>query len=289
MIFKDYYKILGLENNKCTIDDIKIAYRERAKKYHPDMNIGDSNSEEIFKDINEAYRVLSDEKLKRKYDFNWNRYIGKRKKKSQEQEKKTIKEILIEIFFGGVSKKSIKKKNGPVYGENISTEINISIQEAFYGVKKVIQLRSLDGKETSFTFNVPAGIQNHDKIRVIGQGKLGTNGGKNGDLFIIINIQNDKRLRLDGVDLYTELPINVYEAALGTKASINILGEKIIIIVPECTSSGKTFMIKEKGYKDGKGMRGNLYVTTKIILPQVLNEESKKIYNQLKNMESKSS
>ena len=81
MIFKDYYKILGLESNKVSLDEIKIAYREKAKKFHPDINVGNSEAEVIFKDINEAYRTLSDSNQRRKYDFKWNKYIGSRKKK----------------------------------------------------------------------------------------------------------------------------------------------------------------------------------------------------------------
>ena len=79
MIFKDYYKILGLDNNKVSIDEIKIAYREQAKKYHPDVNIGNKNAEERFKDINEAYKVLSDFTSKKKYDRMWNTHIGRKK------------------------------------------------------------------------------------------------------------------------------------------------------------------------------------------------------------------
>ncbi len=282
MIFKDYYKILGLKSTKVTVDEIKTAYRDMAKKYHPDVNVGDKASEDIFKDINEAYRILSNDKSKRKYDFNWNRYIGRRKSPNTKNERKTIKEILAEIFFGGISKNKIVKDSSPEYGENISTEINISIQDAFYGAKKQIKLRTVEGKETSFTFKVPAGIQNRDKIRIIGQGKPGKNGGKNGDLFIIINIINDQRMSLKGDDLYVELPIQTYEAALGTKKVVKIFEEQITIIIPECTSSGSSFIIKEKGYKNGKGSRGNLYIITKIILPKKLTQNEKKLYNEIR-------
>ena len=120
MIFKDYYKILGLESNKVTLEEIKLAYREKAKKYHPDINVGNAGTEEIFKDINEAYKTLSNDKLRRKYDFNWNRYIGKRKtaeSTSQNKRKKTFKEILFDIFFGGVFTPAKKKeKLVPEYG-----------------------------------------------------------------------------------------------------------------------------------------------------------------------------
>ena len=103
MIFKDYYKILGFETNKISVDDIRNAYREKAKKYHPDVNVGDSYSEEVFKDINEAYRILSNDKLRRKYDFSWYRYAGRKNKNKQ---RKSIKEMIIDLLFG----ESVKEK-----------------------------------------------------------------------------------------------------------------------------------------------------------------------------------
>lgn len=287
MIFKDYYKILGLESNKVSSEEIKDAYREKAKKYHPDMNVGDNSSEEIFKDVNEAYRTLSNEKLRRKYDFNWVRYIGKRNRnKNKNIEKKTVREMLLDIFFGATAKVPRKnQENAPVYGENINTEINISLQEAFFGVKKVIKLRTVDGKETSFNFSVPAGIQNHDKIRVIGKGKPGKNGGKNGDLFIIVNILNSDYFRLSGNDIFMDLPIRTFEAALGTKKDINLFQEKISILIPECTSSGDSFKIEGKGYKTGRGTRGALHIVAKVVLPHSMNEKMKETYKALGKLE----
>lgn len=195
MIFKDYYKILGLEDNKVTMEDIKQSYREQAKKYHPDVNIG---YEERFKDINEAYQVLSKASSKRKYDRMWNTHIGRKRKKENYEESKRGKDALFSdffnMFFGDIkgekeekenAKKQNKKKEA-TKGENIETEVPISIMEAFYGMNKKISLRTIDGKMKTFDIKVPAGIRNGEKIRLIGQGKQGKNGGKNGDLFIKI-------------------------------------------------------------------------------------------------------
>ena len=113
MIFKDYYKILGLENNKVTPEQIKLAYREQAKKYHPDVNIGNKNAEERFKDINEAYRVLSETNAKRKYDRMWNNYIGKRKAKAEaaaQQGKTSIVGDFFNIFFGPIDSKKMEER-----------------------------------------------------------------------------------------------------------------------------------------------------------------------------------
>ncbi len=283
MIFKDYYKILGLETNKVSLDEIKVAYREKAKKFHPDINVGNSEAEIIFKDVNEAYRTLSDPIQRRKYDFKWNKYIGSRKKKETRQ-KKSFKEMFWDILFGGVSRQKTESKPLPQYGEDIDTQINISIKEAFFGVNKKIKLRTVDGKETSFSVKVPAGVQNNDKLRIVGQGKHGKNGGKNGDLLVKVNIIDDNRFRLIGTDIYTELSITVWEAALGTKRKIDLFGEEINIIIPKCCNSGEKLTVKEKGYKDGKGKRGNLNIITKIVFPKELSKEQEGIYLKLKEI-----
>lgn len=287
MIFKNYYKILGLESNKVSSDQIKTAYRELAKKYHPDMNASINNSEyeEIFKDINEAYRTLSNPSLKRKYDFNWNRYYGKSSK--SKQEKKPLKEILFEMLFGNGFIKT-KKQNSPkepIYGENINTKIDISIQDAFYGVNKQLKFKSINGKTESFSFKVPAGIQNHDKIRFIGKGKKGKNGGKNGDLLIEIDIKDEPNLKLSGIDLYTQITLKPWEAALGTTKIINVLDENMQIIIPKSTSSNATLTIKQKGYKDGLGSRGDLKIVTKIVTPHKLSKEQIDLYQKLKQID----
>lgn len=284
MIFKDYYKILGIDTNKVSIDEIKNAYREKAKKYHPDRNVGDREAEAIFKDISEAYRVLSDAKQKRKYDISWNRYVSSKKKKETRKEKKTFKEMIMDILFGGVSRKKSPAPVYPEYGEDINTEINVSLEEAFYGVTKKLRLKSVNGKDSLFTIKVPAGVQNHDKIRIVGQGKMGKNGGKNGDLFVIINIADSKKYKLSGIDIYTELEISVSEAALGTKKNISLFGDSINIIVPKCSNSGDNLVVENKGYKNGKGERGNLHIITKIILPDKLSKQQEEIFLKLREL-----
>jgi len=285
MIFKDYYKILGFDTNRVSVDEIRNAYREKAKKYHPDMNIETHDSDEIFKDINEAYRTLSNEKLRRRYDLTWYRYVGLKRNKKDYKQKRTIKELLADIFFGGVNREKTQEPRIPKYGENIVTRIEVTIAEAFNGANKRIKLRTVDGKENSFTIAVPAGIQNNDKLRIAGQGKRGKNGGRNGDLLVYISIRDSNKLKLDGINFVYELPLQVWEAALGTNKSIKILNETIKIVVPKATSSGKRLTIKGKGYKNGKGSRGDLYIITKIVLPEQINEKQKKLFAELKNTE----
>lgn len=290
MIFKDYYKILDLETSKITMQELKVAYREAAKKYHPDANIGDKNAEERFKDINEAYRVLSDVSSKRKYDRMWNSHVGKKKKAYEEskRENDSIFSDFFKMFFGNVEekedkeeKRTTKSKKVPIKGENIETEINMSIAETFYGCEKKISLRTAQGGMKTFTIKVPAGIRNQEKIRLLGQGKAGINGGKNGDLFIKINIENNKKFRLNGIDLYTDLKLTPWEAALGTRATVETINDTASVYIPRGIESGEIIRIPGKGYKDGKGGRGDLVTEVKIIVPKELSPEEKELYEKL--------
>ena len=284
MIFKDYYKILGLENNKVTETEIKSAYREQAKKYHPDVS---KASEERFKDINEAYRILSDGTSKRKYDRSWNYYIGR---KIKEKNKKENPETLFSMFFGNINKNEeiekpiVIKKIVPKKGENVETEINISMEEGFYGIEKKIALRTVEGKMKSFSVKVPAGIRESEKIRLIGQGKAGKNGAKNGDLFIKIHIDEKENIKLKGCDIYTNLFLTPWEAALGTKTKINGIDETSTIYIPQGIQSGEKLTIPGKGYKDGKGGRGDLIAEVKVMVPKKLSSEEKEIFEKLKEI-----
>lgn len=283
MIFKDYYKILGLETNKVTPEEIKMAYREQAKKYHPDVNVGDKKCEERFKDINEAYKLLTQAQSKRKYDRMWNNYIGRKKQKVNGEQGKAGEDLFSMLF--GVNKSeepSIKKvKRIPIKGENIETEINVSLEEAYYGSEKKISLRAVDGKMKTFSIKVPSGIRNNEKVRLIGQGKNGENGGKNGDLFIKINIISNSKFKLYGNDLITDLYLSPWEAALGARVSVNSIDEKVSLYIPPGIQSGEKIKIPQKGYRDGKGGRGDLVAEVKTVVPRKLAENEKELFERL--------
>lgn len=288
MIFKDYYRILELKTNRVSIDEIKSSYRELAKKYHPDVNIRNKEAEERFKDINEAYRVLSDSSAKRKYDRMWNTYIGNKKRKEFEESKRGSDSVFSDffnMFFGNIKEEKgeiLKKNKKPaIKGENIETEINIGIEEAFYGRQKKISLRTVDGNMKTFSVKVPAGIRDNEKIRLIGQGKEGKNGGKNGDLFIRIKIEDDNKFRLRGCDLYTDLFLTPWEAALGAKVKVTSIDEEVSLCIPAGMQSGERVRIPQKGYKDGRGGRGNLVIEAKIVVPTMLTNEEKKAYQKM--------
>lgn len=281
MIFKDYYKILDLDTSRVTLDEIKVAYRLAAKKYHPDLNVGDKLAEERIKDINEAYRVLSAPASKRKYDRVWNTHNVKKTTKVFNLKKDNGS--ILNMFLGNTNKdtKADNKELVPVKGENVETQIEISIYEAFYGVEKKLSLRTVEGKMKTFTVNVPAGIRDGEKIRLIAQGKPGKNGGKNGDLLIRIKIKNDEKFRLQGYNLYTDLCLTPSEAALGIRVNIDSIEEETKIYIPQGIQSGEKIRIPNKGYKDGKGSRGDLIAEIKIMVPKKLSQEEIEIYKKL--------
>lgn len=292
MIFKDYYKILGLESPKATIDDIKTAYREQAKKYHPDVNVGNKNAEERFKDINEAYKTLTNQSTKRKYDRMWNAHIGRRKNKAkQNKEQKTTRQELLSVLFGLNTKKeetdsenSKRKQKTPQQGENVETEIQISVIEGFFGLTKSISLRTVEGKMKTFKVTIPAGIRNGEKIKLMGQGRPGKNGGKNGDLLIKINMSEDKKYKLVGSDIYTTVNICPWEAVLGTKINVDAIDETIGVFIPQGIQTDEEIQIPDKGYRDSKGGRGKFIIRVRIMISKNISEKEKELYKEIKKV-----
>ena len=280
MIVKNYYKILDLDTSHFSIDEIKVAYRQAAKKYHPDLNVGDSLAEEKIKDINEAYRVLSVPSSKRKYDRMWNSKFGKGEKAFTG---KNQKKAIFDIFLGNVEREDSKEKikDLPVKGENIETGINVSLYDAFYGLEKQIAIKEVDGNLKTYSVKIPKGIRNGEKIRLIGQGKKGKNGGKNGDLLIEIKIEDDNKFKLKGFDIYTDLLLTPWEAALGTRTMIKTIDDEINVYVPEGIQTGETLKIPNKGYYENKEKRGDLVAEVKVVVPKHLSEDEKKLYQKL--------
>ena len=286
MIFKDYYKILGLESCKVTNEEIRVAYREQAKKYHPDVIGRDNFSEERFKDINEAYKVLSNITTRKKYDRMWNMHVGRRKINLDDKKKKaSFSGDIMNMFFGvgemSTTSKKVTKAIEPIRGEDVETQIDVSIYEAFFGMEKKISLRTINGKMKTFTVKIPAVIRNGEKIRLLGQGKSGENGGKNGDLFVKINLKDDKKFKIMGNNIYTNIYLTPWEAALGAKIDISAIDENISLLVPQGIESGEKITIPNKGYKDGQGGRGELVAEVKIMIPKHLSSTEKELFSKL--------
>jgi len=288
MIVKDYYKILQLNSNRVNTEQIKSQYKELAKKYHPDVNIDNPNAEERFKDIGEAYRVLTDANSRKKYDKLWNAYVGK--KNAYNNENETLEETnntFFSILFGSSVediKNKINIKKNAVKGENIETEIKVSIDDAFIGIEKKIVLKDVNGADKTIVVKIPEGISNGQKIKLAGEGKQGENGGKNGDLFITVNIEDSEELKLVGQDIKTKLYLTPWEAALGAKVNVNGLREITTIYVPEGVQTKEEIILENKGYKNASGQRGNLIVEVEIVVPKKLTDEEKGLFQKLQKV-----
>jgi len=274
MIFKNYYKILGLtKNTKSTQEEIKSAYREQAKKYHPDVNVDNKNAEERFKDINEAYRTLSDPIQKKKYDRSWYNYIGKKIQKAKMSEKEIKVNDIVSMFFGGnISKKSEEKEKEPIRGQNIEVQIDISVKEAFEGTHKKISFNNEKEKNKIIEIYIKPGIKN------------GENGGKNGDLLAKINITNSGMYKLINNDIYENLYITPWDAALGAKLPVNGIDGELSILIPKGTQSGDKISIPNKGYYITEKERGNLVIVTQVVIPKKLSEKEKDLILKLKKV-----
>ena len=222
----------------------------------------------------------------------WNTHVGRKRRNNYEEAKRKKGSIFSEffqMFFGETNNNEEKTQNSktkkvPIKGENIETEIKVSIQDAFYGVEKKITLRALNGKMKNFQVKIPAGIRNGEKIRLIGQGKPGENGGKPGDLLIRIIIENDSKFTLQGIDLYTNLYLSPWEAALGTKLKLPTIDEEISLYIPQGMQSGETLKINGKGYHNGKAGRGDLIAKVKIMVPKVMTKEEKELFTKLQEV-----
>lgn len=303
---KNYYEILGVYR-KTPKEEIKSAYRKLAKKYHPDNNKGNLNAEKKFKDINEAYNTLSNPELKKKYD----RVTAKYKYGIPEDEQlfsdvtyevkkgKTALNEFLNIFLGfkkedgykvkNSSVKTLEKNSNQIKGANEETEISITLEEAFYGGEKKIIIKSHSPSELpkSFKAQIPEGIKNGDKVRLAGGGKVGRNGGKNGDLIITIYVLPHKEFQIVDNDLIKDIHVTPWQAALGAKITTTTIDGEVDVKIPSCCQADSKIKIPSKGFKYGNGNRGDLILNVKVDVPKKLTEEQIKIYQKLKKLDIK--
>ena len=136
----------------------------------------------------------------------------------------------------------------------------------------------------TFAVKIPEGIRNGERVRLLGQGKQGINGGKNGDLFIKINIDNNSKFRLEGYDIATDLFLSPWEAALGKRVNIDAIDDTVSLYIPPGIQSGEKLRIPKKGYKDGRGSRGDLIAEVKTVVPKKLTEDEKELFEKLKTI-----
>ncbi len=305
---KDYYKILGVSKD-ATQEEIKKAYRRLALKYHPDRNQGNKEAEERFKEINEAYAVLSDPEKRRQYDQFGSAEFERRF--SQEDIFRGFDfedifrdlgiggDIFSRFFFGSRRRGGINF--GDIFAQIFGTnnferpfthgrhgegqadavlELPITPQEAIEGAEKIIYLGSL-GRPERLKVRVPPGSHEGRRLRVPGKGKLGPDGRK-GDLYLQIKILDDPRYKRQGADLIIDKNIRLSEVALGTKIEVPTIDGRVVSVrIPPGTKPGTKLRLKGLGLPKEGGRRGDLYVQIGLQIPQRLNKKQREALERL--------
>lgn len=303
MKYKNYYEILNV-NRKNSVQDIKLAYRKLAKKYHPDTN-KTPEAESIFKDVNEAYATLMDDEKRKKYDrqvarygygFTENDYTLSNVKYEFKSGVNVINDLFTTILgfkkdeaqdVSEDNRSNKKSKQKPIKGTDIITHLDVTIEEGFLGVEKKIAIKSFKSGMQTFSVKVPVGIQSGDKIRLAALGNPGKNDGKNGDLIIHVKLLQSEEYTLNGIDLNKTITVTPAAAATGGKVKLQIFDEKFIVTLPKHVKSGELVNVPEKGYISEDGKRGDLILKVNIDLPDQISEREEKLYEQLLKFEKK--
>lgn len=310
MEFKDYYKVLGVDKS-ATTEEIKKAYRQLAKKYHPDKNPGNKEAEEKFKEITEANEVLSSQEKRKKYDqlgANWKNYQSAGNANPNDWYKQYSQggqggsfnfsgdlgdlfgniggfSDFFESFFGGRTRQA----GGSIFdraqkGADYEANLNLTLEEAFNGKERQI---SVDGRKLKI--KIEPGTKDGLRLRLKNQGAQGKHGGEKGDLYLTVHILDHPFYEVDGDDLYYNLDLDLYTAILGGKVQINMLdGKKISLTIPAETENGKLLKLKSMGMPiKNSNKHGDLYVRVLIQIPKKLSHEEKKFFEKLAALRAK--
>lgn len=313
MEYKDYYKILGVEKT-ATKDEIKKKYRKLAQKFHPDKNPGNKQAEEKFKEVSEAYQVLSDDEKRSKYDqlgANWQQFQSggaggfdfnqwARQGGGQHFRTSSFDDIFgnsgfsdfFESFFGrdrgnfGNQFRSGRGSSnfGQEKGQDYESQINISLADAFNGTSAIL---NVDGEK--IRVNISPGVHNGQVLRVKGKGGKSASGGPGGDLLLKINVVNNTLFELRQNDLYLDVEVDLYTALLGGKITVNTLKSPLNIQIPKETPNGKVFRLKGQGMPifGSHGNFGDLFVKIEVKLPQHLSQDEENLFRKLASMRQK--
>lgn len=314
MEYKDYYKVLGVAKN-ASVDDIKKAFRKLARKYHPDVNPGDKRSEEKFKEINEAYEVLSDAEKRRKYDtlgpnwqdqFGFSSAAGRRSSNFRgsplNYDSSSGFSDFFEALFGRPTTATRRT------GEDIEQRVEVTLQEAYAGGLRTFNIQSTEacpicrgtrvvaGKSCvncgglgmiahskRIQVKIPAGVDNGSKIRVAGEGQPGSGGGPRGDLYLVISVKPDQLYERKGDDLYVDIDVDLITAILGGEVPVPTPdGRKLVLTIPPETQNSRLFRLVNKGMPRLRSEgNGNLFARVKVVLPMGLTDDERSLFEQL--------
>jgi curved DNA-binding protein len=313
---RDFYEILGVPRT-ASQDDIQRAYRKLARAHHPDIS-QDPGAEERFKDISEAYDVLSDPETRRRYDAfgpdfrqvppgtdpdAWARArAGARAGAGAGAGRRAgsggprgggfrpadgdvdLDDLLGSLFGGGGGGRGrgggARGGWGPVPGADQEAEVGLTVEEAYRGTSRSVTLQAPGGPRT-IDVTIPAGVTDGQRIRLAGQGGRGSEGAPAGDLYLIARVAPHRRYRLEGRDLYVELRLAPWEAALGTSLAIDTPGGEAKVSVPAGTSSGRRLRLRGRGLPHPRGSAGDLFAEARIMVPDRLSRAERKLFEEL--------
>ena len=315
MEFKDYYAILGVDRG-ASKDEIKRAYRKLARKYHPDLNKA-PDAEEKFKEIQEAYEVLSDEEKRKAYDAlgpNWKAGQQFRPPPGWEEQFGFARggaghgaesfgfgdgsgfSDFFETLFGAMGRggggfRTFRFSTGGagmrVKGEDVHARLTIDLADAYTGAERTITLQvpeqqpdgTVQTKTKTLTVRIPKGVREGQHIRLKGQGAPGLNGGPPGDLYLEVSFRPDARFRVEERDVYVDLPVAPWEAALGAKVTVPLPAGAVEMKIPAGSQCGRKLRLKGKGLPGSTP--GDLYVVLKVMLPPADTAEAKRFYEDM--------
>lgn len=288
MNYINYYKVLGVDKG-ASASEIKKAYRKQAQKYHPDLNPDNKEAERKFKEVSEAYEVLSDATKRQKYDqygSNWKHADqfgggGPFTYNSDNFEGQYFSDFFNNLFGGGFNGGF---GNRSFRGEDLSSELALDLRDVYQTHKHTIVLG-----EKQLRITIPAGVTNGQKIRLKGQGGEGMRGGERGDLYLTFRIKPDPVFERKGSNLYAKVSVDLYTALLGGDIAVDTLAGKVKVKLKPETPNGTKMRLKGKGFPVYKqaGDFGDLYITLQVELPTKLSLEEKTLFQTLADLRKK--
>ena len=302
--YKDYYAILGVQKT-ASQDEVRKAFRQLARKHHPDVAKDKKTAEAKFKEINEAYEVLGDAEKRKRYDelgADWERggpqqpppgwgrggRPGGMGGMSGGFEGTGFSDFFEQFFSGGAGRRPAHPSGGmggddeAVRGGDIEADVLVTIEEALHGGKKKISFRrAARAPVETYEVRIPKGVREGQKIRLAGQGQAAGRRGSAGDLFLVVRFEKHPDYRIEGADLYYDLPVPAWTAVLGGETHIPTPDGSVLLKVPAGSQPGRKFRLKGRGLPTSATARGDFYAELSVTLPTELTPEERKLWESL--------